>query len=119
MLTFIPKDHWVKYTVSPNLKISEAMAMIELNHSRSVIVISPSFKLLGSLSDGDIRRSLLHNHLIQGSILNIYNQNPIFLQQGYTEDDIDLVKTNPSINLIPVVSTCHAIVDLILNNPSC
>lgn len=34
-------------------------------------------KILGTLSDGDIRRALLNNNTLESTIENIYNKTPI------------------------------------------
>ena len=60
--------------ISPNHSIKNAMKKIDLNGHRAILVVGKNNKLLGTLSDGDIRKYLINNDNIKNSIKNIYQK---------------------------------------------
>ena len=55
------------------------MEKLQSTAYKQLIVISKNKKLLGSLTDGDIRRALLKGSSISDKIEGIFNNNPIYL----------------------------------------
>ena len=55
------------------------MRIINLNQHKCLIVVDKNKKLIGTLSDGNIRRALLKNYNLDDKINNIYNNNPKFV----------------------------------------
>ena len=99
-------EKFASFTITPNAKVSEAMELIEENHMRSLIVCNKSMMLLGSLSDGDIRRHIIRANNSRGCVSDIYNTSCISL----VDDTISDIKyeaskvfdLHPSIMLLPV-----------------
>ena len=68
--------------VNSNITILKAMRKISLSKENCLIVIDNSKKLLGILSDGDLRRGILSNHSLDTKIDKIYNRNIKFLHKN-------------------------------------
>ena len=88
-----------------NSNIRQAMKILNKYGSKTIIVINDNNKLIGTLSDGDIRRSVIKGYKLESSIKNIYNKKPIFIY----ENEIDKKKIRKiflekKIHLIPVIS---------------
>ena len=63
--------------------ILEGMEKINLNMNKIVFVISKEDqKLVGTLSDGDIRRYLLRKGNINDLVFNACNKKPIFIREN-------------------------------------
>ena len=62
--------------------IREALKKIGQGNHKCIPVVDKKERLLGTLSDGDVRRAILKNFDINSSIAKIYNKNPTFLQDG-------------------------------------
>ena len=93
--------------------IREAMRAIELGTLRTVFVLSEQNKLIGSISDGDIRRGLLKDLNMSDSVLNIMNKNPIFLlDTSSKEDRIKLIK-KLDLTCLPIISKNQEIIDVV------
>ena len=71
-----------------NSNIRQAMKILNKFGSKTIIVINNKNKLIGTLSDGDIRRSVIRGFDLESSIKNIYNKKPIFIY----ENEIDKKK---------------------------
>ena len=59
-----------------NSTIKEALKVIDAGAIRIALVVDENNKLLGTLSDGDIRRGLLNNLSLEDSIESLYFKNP-------------------------------------------
>ena len=97
-------------------------AVIKLNNSglKILCVVDINNKLLGTISDGDIRRSLLRNITLKESVEKVLNKKPITIYE-----DKDFLKVNEILNKkklsgIPVIDKNNKLKDLItaLDNQS-
>lgn len=99
-------------TIKPNATIINAMELLNRTAEKVLLIVDNDEKLIGSLSDGDIRRYILKNQDLGGTIENAYNRNPIHI----FHHDVDMVKIkklfiNSIINLIPVIDNNYTIID--------
>ena len=58
------KDKIELFTISPDNTIKDAMLKIEENCSNALIVLLENKKVVGTITDGDIRKQLLHQHTL-------------------------------------------------------
>lgn len=84
------------------------------------VIVDKSGKCIGTISDGDIRRSL-NNHKITDSIEKVYNKKFIYINEGERSNKIlriyekELKKNNNILNL-PVLDKKKRLVDIINYN---
>ena len=88
-----------------NSNIRQAIKILNKYGTKTIIVINNKKKLVGTLSDGDIRKSIIKGFNLESSINDIYNKKPIFLY----ENEIDKKKIRKiflkkKISLIPIVN---------------
>lgn len=91
-----------KYTVPASARLVDALALIEKNVHRSVIVLGKDGVVVGTLSDGDVRKALLAGRLLEAPVRDVMNTN--FISLG--PDEVDRAKKifeDTHIFLIPVV----------------
>ncbi len=89
--------------INKEAKIKEALIQMKKVKSKS-LVVSDKEKLLGTLSDGDIRSSFLKGFQINNSIIKIYNKKPTFFFDGdYQVDDLNKVFIRKRFDVIPIV----------------
>ena len=62
-----------------NSNVRQAIKILNKYGTKTIIVINNNKKLVGTLSDGDIRKSIIKGYNLKSSINNIYNKKPIFL----------------------------------------
>ena len=92
-------------------------AMLQLNSmgldAINLFVIDEEQKLLGSVTDGDIRRSLIKDVSTSAAITLAMNINFEFLLEGkYTPADLDRIRKR-NIRLVPVTDEARHLVELI------
>jgi CBS domain-containing protein len=64
------------FTIQPTDSIRTAMAMVDKNKLRAVVVVDDDRHVLGIVSDGDIRRAFLHDVLPIAPVSQIMQLNP-------------------------------------------
>lgn len=101
------KEDFSKYTASPNDSVKTCMARIELNKKGGLIIVDENHLLLGSISDGDIRRALLAGKGIEDAIDFCYNTNPIKCLDHETDALTFEILIEKKITLLPIVNSSN------------
>jgi dTDP-glucose pyrophosphorylase len=101
-------------TIRPEMTVKEAMELLDKTAEKILLVVDGEKKLMGALTDGDIRRHILNAQDLSSTIEKAYNKDPFFV---YQEDfDLERVKnifTKYKLNLIPVLDSKKTVVDYI------
>ena len=63
------KDDWRKVLLGPNEPLSKAIEVLDKEDYRIVLVVDESNRLLGTVTDGDVRRALIR-HCEMGTALS-------------------------------------------------
>ena len=95
-----------------NITIKDALKRLNQAETGCVIKVSDQGKLLGTLSDGDLRRSILSNQKLSTSIKTCYNKTPYFLVKGqHNEEELKSIFLEKEVNIIPIVDSNRVVVD--------
>jgi CBS domain-containing protein len=100
------------YTINKDLSLYDALVQIEQNHHRSLIVLNNHNKVVGSLSDGDIRRALINRIVLSSTISNTMNLDYIFVEENATNLDIENLFATSDIFILPRVNKNRILIDL-------
>ena len=109
-------------TVQPNITIRQAMKKLSQFGQKCLVIVDEKGVLLGTLSDGDLRKAILIGLELNDSIQQVYQSNPTVLVDGeYEEEDVKKIFTQQRFDLIPVVNNRRELIniflwDKILNN---
>ena len=79
-------------TVQPNISIRQAMKALDKTAEKCLLVIDDNKKLLGTLTDGDLRRSILAGAKFAENISDSYTTKPTVIKED--EYKIILDKTD-------------------------
>lgn len=94
--------------------IKQALEILNVLAADSILfVIDSNHKLIGSLTDGDVRRGLLNGFNVDNSIDSIFQKHPRFIKKG--ENDIQKIinyRTN-FFRILPVVDENMKVVNVI------
>jgi len=91
----------IKLTVSSTIK--EALHIIDSGAVKFAIVVDCDDKLIGTLTDGDIRRAILDGKSLDASIDGVYFKEPTTVNVNNTKEEIINLCTSKNIYQIPVV----------------
>ena len=112
---FSNKIIMIKFLVDQDCSLISAMQKVDKSGLRSLVVIEKK-KLLGTLTDGDIRRSILRTNNLSKTIKKIFNKKPAFV----FENNFSIKKTKEifekkNCDIIPVINENRVVKDVILS----
>ena len=103
-----------KFLINPENSIKEALNLIHKNSHRCLAVVDKKRKLLGTLSDGDIRTAFLKNRKLDDKILNIYNRKAKFITGTINNiDENQKLTLLRKFDIIPIINKKKIVVDII------
>ena len=101
-------------TVQPDITIRQAMKVLDKTAEKCLLVVDENKKLLGTLTDGDLRRSILKGVNYHSNIQESYNQEPFVLQSGeFSDKEAAKKMTTKKIDLLPILDSEEKVVDYI------
>jgi dTDP-glucose pyrophosphorylase/predicted transcriptional regulator len=92
-----------KLLVRQNFSIKDAMRQMDKNGEKILFVVNGKRELLGSVTDGDIRRWILSNGNLRDNVDQIYNRKPRFVKTDYDVKDVKKLMLKERIEQIPVI----------------
>lgn len=102
-----------RYTVSPTDSIRRAMEKIDNNKHRAVVVVDEGSRVLGTVSDGDIRRAFLRETLPMAPVESIMNLNCRTTRERDPERQARLIR-EAKVTVLPVVDAQNRLVDVVV-----
>lgn len=94
--------------------IKRALAMLnELSQDAILFVVDNNNKLIGSLTDGDIRRGLLKNYTVENKIDEIIQPNPRYIIKGEYDIQKIIKYRDEDYRIIPVLNEQNIVVNVI------
>lgn len=98
--------------ISPDASLLQAVEAIGAGELQILLVVDHSGRLLGSVTDGDIRRSILQGRSMDAPISEAMNHRPVIANVGISRAAaLSLMKAR-SIHCVPVVDEHHRVVGL-------
>ena len=101
-----------KYLGYKNMNIIDAMKKIDENAKGLLFIVDEQKRLLGTVTDGDIRRWIIKTGNLSGNISLIMNDNPKFLYKKEISFAQDRLKQY-QISAMPVLNNVNKISDII------
>src|SRR5450755_3046089 len=105
-------DPWRKALLSPDATLRDAIRNLDETALRIVLATSPDGTLIGTLTDGDIRRGLLRGLELGSSIGSVVNRNPLVVPKHLSRELVlQLMRAN-KVQQLPVVDGERRVVGL-------
>ena len=99
--------------VAPTLKILEAMQRLDKGAAQIVLVVDDAERLVGTITDGDMRRAVLRGTSLDMAVETIMNRNPLTAAQGIAQDAAIALMRKHTIHQLPVLDADRRVVELI------
>ena len=94
--------------------VKDAFKKLDKTAEKVLLVVDNTNKLIGTISDGDIRRHLLRGEKLENSIQDVYNKKPKYLIKGdFSLDIVRQIFLKEGIGVIPIINSAHEVVDFI------
>jgi dTDP-glucose pyrophosphorylase len=92
--------------------IGNALNVINSGAVKIALVVDEDNKLLGTLSDGDIRRGLLRKKTLNDSIEDVYRRTPATAKKNTSKEDLLHLCLIRKIEQVPIIEDDRTVIDL-------
>ena len=106
------RTDWRAAVLAPDATVEEAIRNLESSHHQIVLVLTGDDELVGTLTDGDIRRGLLRGLGLQDTVDNLIETDPVVVAPTDGRDAVWRLMEMRRIHEIPVVDTGRRVVGL-------
>lgn len=103
---------WEKALVGPDTTLREALRVIDVTGSQMALVVDPDRRLLGTLSDGDVRRGLLKGVSLTDPVSAAMHGSPTCARLGEDRGDILALMRRRGLHQMPVLDDQGRVVGL-------
>lgn len=108
--------HWQELLVSPSTSIIETMKNIDETAAQIALVVGKDHELLGTVTDGDIRRGILRGISLHDEVSKVMNQHPVTIKEGVSKQAIKKLFQEKKLRQLPVVNKNNQVVDVIFSS---
>lgn len=98
-----PERNWRSALIFSSATLKEAAENLTMSTLKICLIIDQGGRLIGTISDGDIRRGLLRGLTLTSSIQDIVKKNPLVVPVGISTDLIRQIMAANQIQQIPEV----------------
>jgi CBS domain-containing protein len=102
-----------QYTILHTASVRDAMEKIEQNKHRVVVVVDEDDRVMGTVSDGDLRRAFLHDVMPIAPVSRIMQLNPHVTRETDQQALAQLLRSE-HVTVLPVVTEDNRLVDVAL-----
>ncbi len=100
--------------IRPNANIKNALKQLRRTGEKCLVVVDKKNKLLGTLSDGDVRNAILKGKYYKDKVNEFYNKKSTFIKkENYTLSQAKDIFIKKRINVIPILERSRRVVDII------
>ena len=105
-------ENWQHAVLMEDATIQQAIQNLDQVALQIVLVVDPQNQLIGTLSDGDIRRGLLKGLTLRSPIESVIFRNPLVVPESLQRDLVLQLMTANKIRQIPIVDEDGHVVGL-------
>jgi dTDP-glucose pyrophosphorylase len=100
--------------VKPNLSLKTALKQMDISALQVLIVVDEEDKILGIITDGDMRRAIIKELDFKTPIQDIMTKNPIVMSYKSNKEDALRLMKKHGIRHIPIVDEKNKIINIFL-----
>ncbi len=105
-------QNWKKTAISPETSIRETIRIIDRTALQIALVVDPDDKLLGTVTDGDIRRGIIKGVSLDAPVKQIYYVSPLTASIDDDPETMHRIMKDQYINQLPVLDNDGRVVQL-------
>lgn len=91
------------HALSPQATVRDALAMIDRGRGATCLVIDGNGRLVGTVSDGDIRRGLLRGETLESPVSAVMFDRPLIAPQGASNEELLGLMRAREVRTLPIV----------------
>lgn len=104
--------NWMGVLISPTMPIIKAIQIIDHSALQIALVVDENRKLMGTVTDGDVRRGILRGVPLENPVQHIMNRNPTVVNKGENRERIIQVMNRKGFHHLPVVDENGCVIGL-------
>ena len=108
----MPTASWRKALLTAKATLHQAICCLDESSLQIVIVVADDGRLLGTLTDGDIRRGLLRGLEMGSTVESIIHRDPLVVPPQWGRDTVLQLMQANKVHQLPVVDENRFVVDL-------
>ena len=109
---WIQMENWKKVLIRPSVSIHQALGVIEAGGIQIVLVTDPKNHLLGTLTDGDVRRGILKGTSLDEPVERVMRSEPLVAGVSDTKEHILVLMRQRGIHQIPILDEQKRVVGI-------
>lgn len=95
--------NWKSIQITKDATVIDAIKIIDSSEARACLVITEDSKLIGTITDGDIRRAILKGVTLDSTISNVLHENPITAPVGKEVSFYQEILEKKQIQQLPLI----------------
>ena len=100
--------------IQSDRSIKEALKQLSMEGEKCLIVVDSDKNFLGTISDGDVRRSILTGNKFDKSIKTVFNKDATYVEKGrFSSKKVKSIFLAYKFDLIPVIDESNKVVDIL------
>lgn len=99
--------------VYKSYSIKEVLKIIDSGAIGMVIVVDEDKKIIGTITDGDIRRAILQDYSIDEPIEKIVHHNPICGTEDMDKEQLKDLLVKKAVKVLPIIDKFNVVIDYI------
>jgi len=104
--------NWERALVSPGTPLGEAIEVMDREALRIALVVDDKQRLLGTLTDGDVRRALLGKQTLNASVESIMFRHPKVAHRGWSKARMLAWMEHHDLLQLPIIDDDHTVIGL-------
>ncbi len=98
--------------IDQELKIIDAMELIGKTSARILIIVDKNKRLIGTLTDGDIRRAIIDNVDMESPVSKVMRKDPVSANYNISKNELISLMSDKNLLAIPIVDENGKVRDL-------
>ena len=107
-------NDWKNAVAAPTSPITEAIRIIDASSLQICLVLDAAGRLLGTVTDGDVRRAILKAVNVSDPVTTVMNAGPVTGSADRSRDTLLSLMRARRIHHLPIVDSERRVIDLVL-----
>lgn len=108
----IDDTRWRSVCLSPESSIRDAIETLNRTALQLVVVLDKTGVIVGTVSDGDIRRGLIKGETIDSQLSSVLFHNPVLVPEGLDRSHVEQLMRINKVRQVPVVDAQRRVIGL-------
>lgn len=103
---------WKQYLVRFDAQILDAIKVLERGTAKIALVVDENQRLLGTVTDGDVRRGILAGETLQSPVTQVMRRDPKCGHASDSRESLKAAMRAASVRQLPIVDHDHRVIGL-------